>query len=509
MLGQGRAEVDREDALGLKAAIQPDRDAFDERALRNAPAAVLTQDAEVKKDVALDIVADEEAEAAGRIEPFYSSGDRRQFGLGRIIFRTPRRDVPLPRPTGWTPVPFALINTKVCVGKPTLAKGQPGAVCDFVLLDRTVRRPIDDHSGKREGVAGANHGGKALLARPRIAVGSTERADPSSLREPQGGIYGIGVGMFAGCAAIRIAYSRQAQPLFQPALPITATGQRLRFCQREGRVVHIAKLGKAIGERVEIGLSIRTPTTLPNRAREIADKLRTARRVPADIAQRELLETPGIEGEQVLIDREGAIPPFLCHTPPPSGRCARRRDAGEDDRLSNQGRDGVLERSASVTNELAPSGATPTTDTLERRLADFATIGEALDYAAKGRRGLNFHDARGALAQAYTYADLREDALRNARRFMTLGIGTGDRVALVAETGPDFAACFFGAVYAGAWPVPLPLPTSFGGREAYVDQLEIQLKSCDPALFLYPEELSEFCREAADSAGLCANLELA
>jgi len=170
--------------------------------------------------------------------------------------------------------------------------------------------------------------------------------------------------------------------------------------------------------------------------------------------------------------------------------------------LSNQGRDGVLERSASVTNELAPSGATPTTDTLERRLADFATIGEALDYAAKGRRGLNFHDARGALAQAYTYADLREDALRNARRFMTLGIGSGDRVALVAETGPDFAACFFGAVYAGAWPVPLPLPTSFGGREAYVDQLEIQLKSCDPALFLYPEELSEFCREAADSAGL-------
>ena len=162
----------------------------------------------------------------------------------------------------------------------------------------------------------------------------------------------------------------------------------------------------------------------------------------------------------------------------------------------------MLERSASVTNELAPSGATPTTDTLERRLADFATIGEALDYAAKGRRGLNFNDARGGLAQAYTYADLREDALRNARRFMTLGIGSGDRVALVAETGPDFAACFFGAVYAGAWPVPLPLPTSFGGREAYVDQLEIQLKSCDPALFLYPEELSEFCREAADSAGL-------
>ena len=32
---------------------------------------------------------------------------------------------------------------------------------------------------------------------------------------------------------------------------------------------------------------------------------------------------------------------------------------------------------------------------LPRRLADFATLGDALDYAAQGVRGLNFHDARG------------------------------------------------------------------------------------------------------------------
>jgi len=164
----------------------------------------------------------------------------------------------------------------------------------------------------------------------------------------------------------------------------------------------------------------------------------------------------------------------------------------------------VLERNASVKNELAPPGATPTLDTLTRRLADFDTIGEALDYAADGRRGLNFHDARGTLAQSYTYAELREDALLNARRLVALGIKAGDRIALVAETGPEFAACFFGAVYAGAWPVPLPLPTSFGGREAYVDQLAIQLKSCDPALFLYPDELADFGKDAADKAGVVA-----
>jgi fatty-acyl-CoA synthase len=161
----------------------------------------------------------------------------------------------------------------------------------------------------------------------------------------------------------------------------------------------------------------------------------------------------------------------------------------------------VLDRNPSVTTELAPAGATPTVDKQTRRLADFGTIGEALDYAAEGRRGLNFHDARGTLMRAYPFSELREDALRDARRFVSLGIKPGDRIALVAETGPEFAACFFGAVYAGAWPVPLPLPTSFGGREAYVDQLSVQLKSCDPALFLYPPELADFGQAAADHAG--------
>src|SRR5439155_15834841 len=104
--------------------------------------------------------------------------------------------------------------------------------------------------------------------------------------------------------------------------------------------------------------------------------------------------------------------------------------------------------------------------------------------------------------RAYTYAELRTDALAVARRLVTLGIKPGDRIALVAETGTEFATVFFGAVYAGAWPVPLPLPTSFGGREAYVEQLGVQLGSCDPALFIYPPELADFGAEAANKAGV-------
>ena len=148
---------------------------------------------------------------------------------------------------------------------------------------------------------------------------------------------------------------------------------------------------------------------------------------------------------------------------------------------------------------------TPTHDDLPRRFADFDTLGEALDYAAEGVRGLNFHDPRGTLTRAYLFRDLREDALTTAYRLIAAGVKPGDRIAMVAETGAEFAGLFFGAVYAGAWPVPLPLPTSFGGRESYVDQLSVQLRSCDPKFLFFPAELAAMAGEAAkavDVAGL-------
>ena len=166
----------------------------------------------------------------------------------------------------------------------------------------------------------------------------------------------------------------------------------------------------------------------------------------------------------------------------------------------------MLDRRTAIdaASALAPEGYTPTLDSLPRRVADFETLGDALDYAATGHRGFNFHDARGTLLRAYPYAELKADALANAYRFANAGLAKGDRVAMVAETGAEFAACFFGAVYAALWPVPLPLPTSFGGREAYVDQLVVMLKSCDPQLFLYPPELAEYCEIAAERLSIPA-----
>lgn len=152
-----------------------------------------------------------------------------------------------------------------------------------------------------------------------------------------------------------------------------------------------------------------------------------------------------------------------------------------------------------ASNALQP---TATEDELPRRFADFATLGEALDYAATGARGLNFHDARGTLARAYPFVEMRADAIEAAKRLIDIGIKPLDRVAVVAETGAEFAALFFGVVYAGAWPVPLPLPTSFGGRDSYIDQIRVQLASCDPVLLVYPPELAQMAGEAARLAGI-------
>src|SRR6185295_7667393 len=154
---------------------------------------------------------------------------------------------------------------------------------------------------------------------------------------------------------------------------------------------------------------------------------------------------------------------------------------------------------------MAEQGAlvpTPTDDfSLPRRYADFATMTEALDYVAQSRLGMNFHDARATLVRVYPYAELRQDALGAAYRFAARGLQPGDRVALIAETAAEFVALFFGALYAGIWPVPLPLPTSFGGREAYIDQLAVQLKSADAALLVYPPDLT-MAGTAAEATGV-------
>ena len=39
--------------------------------------------------------------------------------------------------------------------------------------------------------------------------------------------------------------------------------------------------------------------------------------------------------------------------------------------------------------------------------------------------------------------------------------------------------------------------TSFGGAQSYIDQLTVQLTSCDPTMLIYPPEIGAMCAEAS------------
>jgi fatty-acyl-CoA synthase len=136
------------------------------------------------------------------------------------------------------------------------------------------------------------------------------------------------------------------------------------------------------------------------------------------------------------------------------------------------------------------------------RHAEFPTATAALDYAARSEAGFNFFDARGALQKALPYRELREQAIAVAGRLAGAGILPGDRISLLAATNADFVTTFFGALYAGVIPVPLPLPTAFGRREAYVDQIRGQIESSGARMVIGPQDFAPIVTEASANLNL-------
>jgi fatty-acyl-CoA synthase len=131
-------------------------------------------------------------------------------------------------------------------------------------------------------------------------------------------------------------------------------------------------------------------------------------------------------------------------------------------------------------------------------LCSFDTLWQALDHAASGPAGLNFYTGKGELAQTLCYSELRERARDQAQRLAGLGLERGARMLLVADTCPEFVIAFLATQYAGLQPVPVAIPTSLGGRAAYVDQLRQQLSGCGAELAMAPAELLGFLTEAAE-----------
>ena len=145
---------------------------------------------------------------------------------------------------------------------------------------------------------------------------------------------------------------------------------------------------------------------------------------------------------------------------------------------------------------------TPTENNIPLRGADFVTLAEALDYAAKGQTGYNFYDGRGRLKTVLSYSRLREEARNIALRFLELGVERGARVALIANTNPDFMRIFYACQYVGLVPVPLPATMFLGGRQAFEAQLRRLVEDCQATMAMASADYLPFLQEAVDGMGL-------
>ena len=141
--------------------------------------------------------------------------------------------------------------------------------------------------------------------------------------------------------------------------------------------------------------------------------------------------------------------------------------------------------------------ATPTTHDLPLLFEGFSTLAEALDYAAQGETGYNFYSGQGKLYATLTYAELRDDAHTLAKKLLSLHLPRGTRVALIADTHPDFVRFFFACQYAGFTPVPLPATIQLSGQQEYTNQLERFLSICKAEIAIANDDFLPYLTEAA------------
>jgi fatty-acyl-CoA synthase len=141
---------------------------------------------------------------------------------------------------------------------------------------------------------------------------------------------------------------------------------------------------------------------------------------------------------------------------------------------------------------------TPTkNESLPLKTSGFLTVAEALDYAAKGETGLNFYNLRGEVSASLPYAELRRSAVAVAGG-LAGRFERGARIAIVAETSPEFMIAFFACQYAGMLPAPMPIPVNLGGKEGYLNQIRQMIVGAKVSAAVGPHSLLGFLHEAAE-----------
>lgn len=155
----------------------------------------------------------------------------------------------------------------------------------------------------------------------------------------------------------------------------------------------------------------------------------------------------------------------------------------------------------SLSSEASVVSATPTINLLSQRRANFTTLVESLEYAAQGETGHNFYDAKGNLKSVLTYKDLCANAKIIARRLSGLGLARNSRVALIADTTPEFVELFFACRFAGLVPFAMPVPVNLGSRAIYVQQLKGMLEGSGASVAIANLDFIEFLNEVVGSLG--------
>jgi acyl-CoA synthetase (AMP-forming)/AMP-acid ligase II len=122
--------------------------------------------------------------------------------------------------------------------------------------------------------------------------------------------------------------------------------------------------------------------------------------------------------------------------------------------------------------------------------------------AAAGRHpegGLRFV-GRDEQALFLGWAEVREQALEACGSLAALGVGPGDRVALVFPTTPEFFAAFFGVLLVGAVPVPLYPPVRLGRLAEYLQRTARMLEWTRAKLVLADRRVARILGESVAAA---------
>ncbi|MGD2116482.1 MAG: AMP-binding protein, partial [Acidobacteriota bacterium] len=114
----------------------------------------------------------------------------------------------------------------------------------------------------------------------------------------------------------------------------------------------------------------------------------------------------------------------------------------------------------------SPPAPTDRAETLVDLLDRLDGPGGAGSSGRPDRTGLRLLDRRER-ARFLPWREVHERAIRTAGRLAALGIEPGDRVALIHPTGEELFDALFGALLAGAAPVPLYPPVRLGRLDEY------------------------------------------